>query len=100
MLPLLIFMFLPASRERQNTQQKGNIFYSPRKILFVFSNFSCSCGTYIYFPAEKEKFPYRADAIQKLFPSYSQPHHPDLDISCHEDISKDKLDSNTGPSSQ
>jgi hypothetical protein len=71
------------------------------KFFFVFFFLNrCSCGTYIYFPAAKGKLPYRADAIENLFLSYSQPHHPVLDKICHEGISKEQLDSNTGPFSQ
>jgi hypothetical protein len=82
-------MFLPARRERQNTQQKGNIFYSSQKILVMYFNTFCSCGIYVHFPTTKGKFPYRANAIQLLFISYSQPNHSVLDMSCHEDINKD-----------
>jgi len=55
MLSLLMFIFLSVSRERRNTQPKGNIFYSTRKFLVVFFNNSCSYGTDIYFPAPKRK---------------------------------------------
>jgi len=86
MLPLLMFMFLPAVRERQNTQPKGTYFIVSKILVVSLKLFALVKPTFIFL--QQTENCHTGQTLSKSFSKLFATTSPRLDKMCHEDISK------------